>query len=77
MKVLLDVEDNKAAFIMELLNNFAYVKATQLTNSNTPSLSKVQEVAIDQGLNDLDEGRVHSHEQVMEETRQRYPNLFK
>lgn len=77
MKVLLDVEDNKAAFIMELLNNFAYVKATQLTNSKTPSLSKVQEVAIDQGLNDLDEGRVHLHEQVMEETRQRYPNLFK
>jgi hypothetical protein len=27
MKVLLDVKDNKVDFIMELLNNFSFVKA--------------------------------------------------
>ncbi len=31
MKVLLDIEDNKVAFIMELLNNFKFVKAEPLT----------------------------------------------
>lgn len=31
MKVLLDIKDNKAAFIMELLNNFKFVKAEPLT----------------------------------------------
>ena len=27
MKILLDIEDNKAAFFLELLNNFQFVKA--------------------------------------------------
>ena len=31
MKVLLDIKDNKAAFILELLNNFKFVKAEPLT----------------------------------------------
>lgn len=31
MKVLLDVRDDKAAFIMELLHNFKFVKAKPLT----------------------------------------------
>lgn len=31
MKVLLDIKDDKAAFIMELLNNFKFVKAKPLT----------------------------------------------
>ena len=31
MKVILDVKDNKADFILELLKNFSYVKAQPLT----------------------------------------------
>ena len=31
MKVLLDIKDNKAAFILELLNNFNFVKAEPIT----------------------------------------------
>lgn len=77
MKILLDIQDNKAAFIMELLKNFTFVKATKLTDSNTPLLSKEQKAAIDEGINDLEEGRISSHEQVMEETKKRYPNLHK
>jgi len=77
MKVLLDIQDNKAAFIMELLKNFAFVKATKLTDSKTPTLSKEQKEAINEGINDLEEGRISSHEQVREETKKRYPNLHK
>ncbi len=31
MKLLLDIKDDKAAFIMELLSNFKFVKAQPLT----------------------------------------------
>jgi hypothetical protein len=31
MKLLLDIEDDKAAFIVELLKNFKYVKSKHLT----------------------------------------------
>jgi hypothetical protein len=37
MKVLLDIPDNKAAFFMELLNNFSFVKA----KTNSPEKAKV------------------------------------
>ncbi len=78
MKILLDIQDNKAAFIMELLKNFAFVKATKLTDDGkTPFLSKEQKAAIDEGINDFEEGRISSHEQVMEETKKRFPNLHK
>jgi hypothetical protein len=77
MKVLLDIQDNKAAFIMELLKNFAFVKTTKLTDSKVPTLTKAQKEGIDEGLRDLDEGRTSTHEQVMEETKKRYPNLLK
>lgn len=31
MKLLLDIKDDKAEFVMELLNNFKFVKAKPLT----------------------------------------------
>lgn len=33
MKLLLDIKENKAGFILELLHSFPYVKAKQLTPS--------------------------------------------
>lgn len=31
MKVMLDIKDNKADFVMELLNNLSFVKATPVS----------------------------------------------
>ena len=31
MKVMLDIKDNKAEFVMELLNNLSFVKASPLS----------------------------------------------
>ena len=31
MKVMLDIKDSKADFVMELLNNFSFVKATPVS----------------------------------------------
>jgi hypothetical protein len=44
MKVLLDIKDDKAAFIMELLKNFKFVKAKRLTKES--SLLKEIEQAV-------------------------------
>lgn len=43
MKVLLDITDNKAAFIMELLNNFKFVKAKPLTPYKAEVLEGLRE----------------------------------
>lgn len=39
-------------------------------------LSDAQKKAIDEALEDVANGRVHSHEDVMLERRKRYPHLF-
>jgi len=39
-------------------------------------LSVAQKKAIDEALEDVANGRVHSHEDVMFETKKRYPHLF-
>ncbi len=50
MKVLLDIKDNKAEFVLELLKNLSFVKAETLTPSKAQFLkelkSAVQEVTL-------------------------------
>lgn len=44
MKVLLDVQDSKAAFLMELLSNFRFVKkATPLTDTKAELMRDIRE----------------------------------
>ena len=43
MKVLLDIKDNKAAFFMELLNSFPYVKAKELTPAKSILIEGIKE----------------------------------
>ena len=42
MKVLLDIKDSKAAFFMELLNSFSYVKAKPLTPAKAQVLEELK-----------------------------------
>ena len=39
-------------------------------------LSNAQKVAIDEALEDVSNGRVQSHKDVMDETKKRFPHLF-
>ena len=41
------------------------------------SLSSAEKSAIDQGLKSIAKGKVHTHESVMQSTKEKYPNLFK
>ena len=43
MKVLLDIKDDKAPFIMELLQNFSFVKVKTLTQYKAKVLEDVKE----------------------------------
>ena len=43
MKVLLDIKDNKAAFVMELLQSLSYVKAKPLTDEKAQLISEIRE----------------------------------
>lgn len=47
MKVILDIKDEKAAFILELLKNFNFVKAETLTPQKAKFLEGVKE-AVDE-----------------------------
>ena len=43
MKILLDIKDSKAAFFLELLKDFSYVKAKPLTKSNDLFLKELND----------------------------------
>jgi hypothetical protein len=47
MKVLLEIKDNKAGFVMELLRSFSYVKAKPLTDTKAKLLEEMRE-AVDE-----------------------------
>ncbi len=43
MKVLLDIKDSRAAFFLELLKDFSYVKAKPLTENDAIFLNELKE----------------------------------
>lgn len=43
MKVLVDIRDNKAAFVMELLNSFSFVKAMPISNEKALLMEEIKE----------------------------------
>ena len=43
MKVLLDIKDNKADFVMELLRSLSFVKTKKLTDEKAQLIEEVKE----------------------------------
>ena len=43
MKAVLDIKDSKASFVMELLDNFSFVKVKPITNEKALLLSEIRE----------------------------------
>lgn len=43
MKVLLDIKDSKADFVMELLHSLSYVKAKPLTDKKAMLIEEIKE----------------------------------
>jgi hypothetical protein len=43
MKILLDIKDEKAPFILELLKNYSFVKAKSLTENSAQLMEDIKE----------------------------------
>ena len=43
MNILLEVNDTKAAFVMELLNNFSFVKAKPISPAKALLMDEIRE----------------------------------
>lgn len=50
MKVLLDIQDDKAAFVLEMLENFKFIKTKTLTDANNQFLTELKEAVEDVNL---------------------------
>ncbi|MEX0813237.1 MAG: hypothetical protein WD048_13545 [Chitinophagales bacterium] len=56
MKILLDIKDSKAAFFVEVLKNFSFVKATPLTNTKAEFLKGLKQAV--EEVNLAKEGKI-------------------
>ena len=56
MKLLLDIKDSKAAFVMELLKNFTYVKTEPLSEEKALLLREIKEAV--ENLNLVRKGKL-------------------
>jgi len=45
MKVLIDIHDNKATFVMELLNSLSFVKAQPISDEKAQLIEEIKEAA--------------------------------
>jgi predicted transcriptional regulator len=85
MTLILDSTSAKKISLLKELALELGVKVTETftetsTNSKAEninsSLTVEQMGSIDAGLEDIKNGRVHTHEEVQEETKKRFPHLF-
>ena len=67
MKVILDIKDSKADFVLELLNNFSFVKAKPITSSKAQLLSEIKEAVIELNLVKKGKLKARSVEDLMNE----------
>jgi len=56
MKVLVDVNDNKGDFILELINNFSFAKAKLITPAKAQLLEEIKEAI--ENLNLVKQGKI-------------------
>jgi len=67
MKVLLDIQDNKADFVMELLQNFSFVKAEPLSKSKANFLKEFKKAVEDVNLAEHGKIKLKTAEELLNE----------
>ncbi len=79
----MDLQAEKTHLIQWLagVNDLSVIKqfkALQKSNQEKvdSSATLAEKYAIDKGLKSITEGKVHTHESVMQSTKKKYPNLF-
>ncbi len=76
MKLTIEITDNKMPFILELLKNFNFVNAVKIEEENVYTLSKEQQIAIEEALEELNRGEIIDNDAVLKLTQEKFPNLF-
>ncbi len=67
MKILLEIKEDKAAFIMELLRNFSFVKAKPLTPYKAEVLEGLKEAVEQVNLAKQGKVKLKSARQLLDE----------
>jgi len=67
MKVLLDIPDNKAAALMEVLNSISYVKVKTLTDAKAQLMREIKEAVEEMKLIKTGKKQAHSAEDFLNE----------
>ena len=73
MKFQLEVQDSKVNFFLELIKGFQFIKAKPVEEAGI-KLSKELKNALDEAI---ESENYSTHSEVMERSKERYPNLFK
>jgi PHD/YefM family antitoxin component YafN of YafNO toxin-antitoxin module len=76
IKRYLDIARDEELVIYRSKNESFVVTPLNKISKEISLLSPAQKKAIDEALEDVANGRVHSHQYVMEETKKRFPHLF-
>lgn len=50
MKILLDIPDNKASSLMDVLNSISYVRAKTLTDTKAQLMQEIREAVVEMKL---------------------------
>ena len=74
MKLLLEIPENRAAFVLELLEQLTYIKTTTVDDDFVPMLSNEEKEAIDVGLKSMEKGDLIAHETALSMLNERHPN---
>lgn len=67
MKILLDIPDNKADSLMNVLNSISYVKAKPLTDAKALLLSEIREAVEEMKLIRAGEAEARDAEEFLDE----------
>lgn len=67
MKVLLDIPDNKAAALMEVLSSISYVKAKTLTDGKAQLMREIREAVEEMKLIKTGKNQARSAEDFLNE----------
>jgi len=67
MKVLLDVKDSKAEFLLELLHSFSFVKAEQISKTKAQFLQELKQSADEVSLAKSGKLKLKTASQLLDE----------
>ena len=67
MKVLLDIKDSKASFVMELLRNLSFVKTRKLTDEKAQLMEEINEAVEEMKLIKAGKKKARNAEEFLNE----------